>query len=191
MNSIATLENVRPAAAATVRVRPFAVADEPRWDSIVIDPIGEMYGRLLTEQSERSRHPSLEQRGNAWADLERWIRSLVEAPVHVIIVAHEMQAQQGDELKSFAFVGSQTASTQGFGPKLMGLVDFIAFTGVLLLANPNRAGLQNWLVWTLFAAAITIVAAGTSAGTSPGAKRCEIERRDHAPWLAFRAREYA
>ena len=38
MNSIATLENVRPAAAATVRVRPFAVADEPRWDRFVDTP---------------------------------------------------------------------------------------------------------------------------------------------------------
>jgi FemAB-related protein (PEP-CTERM system-associated) len=35
MNSIATLESVRPAAAAMVRVRPFAAADEPRWDAFV------------------------------------------------------------------------------------------------------------------------------------------------------------
>ncbi len=35
MNSIATLETVRPAAAAMVRVRPFAAADEPRWDQFV------------------------------------------------------------------------------------------------------------------------------------------------------------
>lgn len=121
-----------------VEVGRGAWADEPRWDSIVVDPISEMYVRLLAEQSERARRPTMDQRANAWADLERWIKSLVEAPVHLIVVAHEMQAQQGEQLKSFASVGSQTASIQGFGPKLMGLVDFIAFSGVIEVEGQDK-----------------------------------------------------
>lgn len=113
-------------------------ADDKRWDSVVIDPVGDFYLRLLAEQTNRNRRPTMDQRANAWADLDRWVRNLIEAPVHLIVVAHEMQEKMGDELKSFAFVGSQAASTGGMGPKLMGLVDFIVYTGVIEVEGQDR-----------------------------------------------------
>jgi hypothetical protein len=104
---------------------------EGLWDTVISDHIVEHNRRLLEEQTNRARRPSLEARGNTWADLERWYRAMCEAPVNFVIVAHEMTQQKGDELLSIPFVGTQGASTGGIGTKLKSMVDFIAYTGVV------------------------------------------------------------
>lgn len=52
---------------------------------------------------------------------------------------------------------------------------FIGFAGVLLLWNPNMAGLQNFIVWFMLPATIAVVAATSSSGTV----------RRLAPWWRF------
>jgi hypothetical protein len=106
-------------------------AYEGMWDTVISDHIVEHFRRLLEEQTNRARRPTLEARGNAWADIERWCRGMCEAPVNFVVVAHEMTLQKGDELLSIPFVGSQGASVGGVGTKLKSMVDFIAYTGVI------------------------------------------------------------
>lgn len=45
------------------------------------------------------------------------------------------------------------------------LILFVTFCGVRLLASPSVQGLQNWLVWFLFPAALTLVARRTTDST--------------------------
>jgi hypothetical protein len=101
------------------------------WDTVIIDPLGEFYRRLLTEQARGHRRPTLEQRGNATSDLERWLYAMCEAPVNFVIVAHEMAEVRGDEgLIFMPFTGSKTGSQSGLGPKVGGMVDVIGYTAV-------------------------------------------------------------
>jgi hypothetical protein len=109
-----------------------AAHQKPTRDTVVVDPLGELYRRLLEEQTNRTRRPTLDQRGNATTDVERWCRAMCEAPVNFVIVAHEMTADKGEEgLISMPFTGSKSGSQSGLGPKIMGMVDVIGFTAAV------------------------------------------------------------
>jgi hypothetical protein len=108
-----------------------AAYQSPTFDTFVVDPLGEMYRRILEEQSNRSRRPTLDQRGNATQDLERWCRAMCEAPVNFVMVAHAMTQDKDGSVESIPFTGSKTGSQSGIGPKLAGMVDIIAYTHAL------------------------------------------------------------
>lgn len=116
-------------------------AYEGKWDTIVVDPLGELHRRLLEEQTNKTRRPSLDQRGNVLTDIERWCRSLSEAPVNFVVVMHEMQADRGEETVAIPFTGTQKSSQGSLGPKLTGMVDFIAYTGSVEVEGEG----QRWV----------------------------------------------
>jgi hypothetical protein len=99
------------------------------WDTIVADPMGELYRRLLIEESKGSVRPSLPQRGDAGSFLERWCDYMCDAPVNFVMVAHEIPVQDGDELLRLPFCGSQNNS-KTLGNRLLGMVDIIGYTAV-------------------------------------------------------------
>lgn len=108
-----------------------AARQQPTWDTVVIDPIGELYRRMLEEGSGQAKRPSFDHRQDATTDLERFCRFMCEAPVNFVIVAHEMQADGDDGVSSIPFTGSKTGSQSGIGPKIMGMVDVIAYTAAI------------------------------------------------------------
>jgi hypothetical protein len=104
---------------------------EGRWDAVVVDPVGEFYNRLLIEQTQKTRRPTLDARGNATTDLERWLKAMCEAPVNFIIVAHQLISDAGDEVMFMPNSGSKSGSLTGLGPKITGMVDIVGYTAVV------------------------------------------------------------
>lgn len=105
-------------------------SNDGRIDTVVVDPIGELYRRLLMEASGCAARPTLQQYGDTSTHVERFVRSLCEFDVNVVIVAHETISK--DESTGFherlPFTGT---GNPALGAKIMGMVDVIGYTGAV------------------------------------------------------------
>jgi hypothetical protein len=105
---------------------------EGSWDTVVIDPVGDLYTRLLLDLSRKAMRPTLPTRGDVSTYLERWCRAMCENPrVNFVIVCHEYRyggGEEGDDAtpsELLPFTG--TTSTDKLPKKLMGMVDVIGY----------------------------------------------------------------
>lgn len=105
--------------------------------TVVVDPIGELYRLLLEEISNRAVRASLPQRGDVSVHIERFCRALCEAPIHTVLVCHEMQVKDegSGEVERLPYTGT---SNPTLGQKLMGMVDVIAYPGVVQRPGGER-----------------------------------------------------
>jgi hypothetical protein len=102
-----------------------------RPDNVVIDPVGDLYRRLLEDASERAVRPSLPTYQAVGTHLERFCRMLCEAPVNAIFICHDhpIKDESTGEMMRLPFTGS--ASNPTIGQRLMAMVDIIGYTGLV------------------------------------------------------------
>jgi hypothetical protein len=107
-----------------------AVHQKPAFDTVVVDPIGELHRRLLEEASGRAVRPTLNQYGDVGTHLERFCRMLCEAPVNAIFVAHEtpVKDEASGTMERLPWTGT---TNPALGQKIMGMVDIVGYTAVL------------------------------------------------------------
>jgi phage nucleotide-binding protein len=101
-----------------------------QYQTVVIDPIGELYRRLLDEASGNAIRPTLPQRGDVAVHIERFCRAICEMEVNAIIVAHEI-ADKDESLGSMVYLPFCGTSNPKLAQKLMGMVDVVGYTGVV------------------------------------------------------------
>lgn len=97
--------------------------------TVVLDPVGDLYRRLLEEKTSMKLRFGIEHRGDVSTMMARMFHSLCEAPCNFVAVAHEMPVQDegSGETRVFPFTGTQKTT---LGAKLLGMVDVIAYTGI-------------------------------------------------------------
>lgn len=102
------------------------------FDTVVIDPVGELFRQMLEEQARRQIRPKLNDYGDIGVHLERFCRFLCKAPVNVVLVAHELAVEDeaSGEVTRMPFMGTRKNSA-ALGSKVLGMVDVIAYTGVV------------------------------------------------------------
>lgn len=101
------------------------------FDTVVVDPVSELQRRMLEEASDRSVHPSLPQYLSAQTHLERFCRMLCEAPVNSVIVCHELPVKD-EGTGTIERLPNTGTTNPSLGQKLMGMVDVIGYTGVVV-----------------------------------------------------------
>ena len=106
------------------------VRDGTNFQTVVVDPIGELHRRLLEEASGRAIRPTLNQYGDVSTHVERFCRALCEAPVNVVIVAHDFLSKDETtgQVEHLPWTGTTNPS---LGAKLMGMADVVGYTGVV------------------------------------------------------------
>ena len=114
-----------------------AATQNPTWDAVVVDPIGELHRRLLESASNRAVRPTLNQYGDVSTHLERFCRFMCEAPVNFIIVAHELQTKD-EALGTIDRIPYTGTSNPALSQKLMGMVDILGYTGVVEQEDGGR-----------------------------------------------------
>jgi hypothetical protein len=101
--------------------------------TIAIDPVDELYRRLLEELSGRLVRPSLSTYGDVSKQVERFCRFFCELPhVNCIIVCHEL-AQKNEatgEIEKIPFTGTK-AGSEGMAGILESMVDIVAYSGTI------------------------------------------------------------
>ena len=104
-----------------------AVKQKPTWDTVVVDPLGELYRQLLEDLSNRSMRPSLPTYGDVGTHIERFCRMLCEAPVNAVFVAHEIPVKD-EATDSVERLPSTGTKNPALGQKVMGMVDIVGST---------------------------------------------------------------
>lgn len=101
------------------------------FETVVVDPIGDLYRRLLDESNNNALRATLPQRGDVSVHIERFCRALCEIDVNVVLVAHELVGEK-DEVTGYherlPFCGT---SNPKLAEKLMGMVNVVGFTGCI------------------------------------------------------------
>lgn len=100
-------------------------------ETVVVDPVNELYRRLLEEVSNRAVSPAIHHYQTVSVHLERFFRALCESQdVNVVLVAHEMPVEDEatNTIERLAATGTKNPS---LGQKLMGMVDIIGYTAVI------------------------------------------------------------
>lgn len=97
-------------------------------DTVITDPMGELYRRLLDEQASRSLKPTFDHRLAVTTYIERYCRFLCELPhISAIFVCHELPVKD-EATESFEKLPFTGTSNTNLGQKLMGMVDIIGYT---------------------------------------------------------------
>jgi hypothetical protein len=102
-------------------------------DTVVIDPVGELHRRLLEQASNMALRAQIQQYGDTSIYLERFCRNLVALPCNVVLVCHELSVQDDvtETTERMPFTGTSGKGGVALANKLMGMVDIIAYAGVL------------------------------------------------------------
>jgi len=97
--------------------------------TVVLDPVSDLYRRLLEEKTESKLRFGIEHRGDVSTMMTRMFHSFCQAPCNFVAVAHEMPVKDegSGETRVFPFTGTTNTTVGG---KLLGMVDVIAYTGV-------------------------------------------------------------
>jgi hypothetical protein len=99
--------------------------------TLVVDPINEMYRRLLEELSQRAVSPSLPTYQAVSVHLERFCRALCETPAfNVVFVCHDLPVKDEavGEVERLPATGT---TNPALGRRLMGMVDIVGYTAVM------------------------------------------------------------
>lgn len=107
-------------------------------DGVIVDPTGELYRRLLEEQSKRAMRPTLPTYGDVGVYIERFLRAICESPkTSAIIVCHDMpiRDESTGEVERLPNTGT---SNPKMGRTIMGMVDVIGYTGVIQKDDNTR-----------------------------------------------------
>jgi hypothetical protein len=116
-------------------------------DAVVVDPISELYRRLVEDLSPKRPDgtpvlsPPLNAYGDAQTHIERFCRHLCLSPVSAIFVCQEIDIKDeaSGEVERLPFTGSR--SNLSLGRKLMQMVDIVAYTAVL---GREEGGKEAW-----------------------------------------------
>jgi phage nucleotide-binding protein len=112
----------RPTLEAVYRHLKNGDADE---QTVVIDSLGEIYGALL--EAVGGKNPKIQHYGEVNGDLERFVRSLRDLPVNVVLIAHEQieDSEEGGAVRRPATGGRKLPES------VMAMMDVVAYCGVV------------------------------------------------------------
>jgi hypothetical protein len=97
--------------------------------TVGVDPVGELYLRLVRELSGNAISPAIQVYQQAGVFVERLCRALCTCPdVNVVICAHDhpMKDESTESVEVLPYTGS--ATNPSLGRKIMSMVDVIGFT---------------------------------------------------------------
>ncbi len=107
-----------------------ATEETGKYETVVLDPIGEVYRLVLEGLSGRALSPAIQQYGDTGTHVERFCRYLCEQPLNAVFVCHELPVkdEESGHFEKLPFTGTNNPA---FGQKLMAMVDVIGYTGVV------------------------------------------------------------
>jgi hypothetical protein len=123
----------RPTARDTLTELYLYAREHDEVQTVVLDPLARIHDLVLDDIG--GQRPTLQDRGDAGVWLERYVGSLLELPVNLVLVAHDLgykvaTTEGGDEtFELFPFCGSK--SNPGLAKNLMRPLDVVAYCGVV------------------------------------------------------------
>jgi hypothetical protein len=107
--------------------------EDCEFETVIVDPISDLYRQMLEEGSRRAMRPSLPQYGDVGTHIERFCRYLCKRPnINVVIVCHDLTVKDegSGDMIAIPFTGTQAGSAV-LGKKLQAMVDVVGYTGTV------------------------------------------------------------
>lgn len=119
--------------------------NEGSYRSIVVDPVGETYMRILEGISGSALRPAIQLRGDTSTHLERFCRALCDAPINVVFVCHELPTKDEESgvIERQPYTGTNNPA---FGQKLMAMVDAVAYCGSVPIEGSDEVEYVGQLI---------------------------------------------
>lgn len=118
------------------------VQEHPDVETVVLDSMGKIYDRVLRSIAKNDKHPTLPEHGDCQTHIKRFVEALIELPVNVVLVAHDMTVEvagmeQDGTLRreQVPFVGT---SNPAMANSLMRDVSIVAFCGAMGTGDERR-----------------------------------------------------
>jgi hypothetical protein len=108
-------------------------------DTVIVDPISDLYRQMLEEQSRQAMRPSLPAYGDVSVHLERFCRKLCKCPtINAVIVCHDIviEGSEGQDALTIPFTGTRQGSPV-LGKKFEAMVDIVAYAGVNVIETED------------------------------------------------------
>lgn len=118
------------------------MAGKCEWETVVTDPMHDLYRILHEDLSKRSVRPSLPVLGDAQVHIERYARQLCRLPINTVFVAHET-ATKNEETGGFETIPFMGTTNDRPAGKLMGMVDVIGYCGIISESNTEDENEQH------------------------------------------------
>jgi hypothetical protein len=93
--------------------------------TLVVDTVGEVY-RVLVEEISNGGRPSLQNFGDVNTKIERWVRTLRDLPINIVLIAHEQVDDEEGQATRRPLTGGRKLPEQ-----VMAQVDVVGYTGVI------------------------------------------------------------
>lgn len=93
--------------------------------TLVVDTVGEVY-RVLVEEIAKGSRPSIQNYGDINTKIERWVRTLRDLPINVVLIAHEQVDDEEGQATRRPLTGGKKLPEQ-----VMAQVDVVGYTGVI------------------------------------------------------------
>jgi hypothetical protein len=129
----AEVEGLQTLIEATNLVKAQTASGNREIETVVLDPVGDIYRKVIESASNKAIRPTLNQYGDTGVYLERFCRDMCAQPVNFVIVAHEFpQADETTgEVDRLLWTGTKSGS-QAMTQKILGMVDVVGYTALLI-----------------------------------------------------------
>jgi hypothetical protein len=120
--------------------------------TIALDSLGRIYDVILDEIANGGK-PSLPQRGDANTFLERYVLSLLEMPVHLVLVAHDnpvvVTGKEEDGTQEIELFPHTGTGNPALAKKLMRPLDVVAYCGRTIEENDEGEQTPKFMAQTV------------------------------------------
>jgi hypothetical protein len=140
------IREVRVTGLDTLRDAVFYVQANPDVETVVVDTVGRVFDLVLRDHARDDKRATLPEIGEVQTSIERFVETLIEEDVNVVLVCHDMAVEmtgaENDGTLTRELLPMTGTSKPGFSHKLMRLTAIVAYCGVVGEGDERRGVAQ-------------------------------------------------
>lgn len=140
------LREIRVVGLDTLHETVLYVREHPEVETVTVDTVGRVFDLVLRDQAKDDKRPTLPEIGYVQTEIERFVETLIEEDVNVVLVAHDMTVEtvgsEGDGTLVREVLPMCGTSKPTFSRKLMRAVSIVGYCGVIGDGDQRRGVVQ-------------------------------------------------
>ena len=140
------IREVRVTGMATLAETIYYVREHPEIETVALDTVGRIFDLVLRDHAKDDKRATLPEIGEVQTTIERFVETLIEEDVNVVLVCHDMTVETSGSEHDGTLLREQMpmsgTSKPGFSQKLMRKVAVVAYCGVVGDGDERRGVAQ-------------------------------------------------
>jgi hypothetical protein len=140
------IREVRVTGVQTLAETIYYLREHPEIETVALDTVGRIFDLVLRDQAKDDKRATLPEIGEVQTTIERFVETLIEEDVNVVLVCHDMTVDLSGAEHDGTLQREQMPMTgtskPGFSQKLMRQVAVVAYCGVVGEGEQRRGVAQ-------------------------------------------------